>query len=241
MPEWVNGWGRKARHLKANINFLCVVWSMRQLLRWWNGAIVMRIKETHVKFIGCLFIIYFRSKVFEYKKRSIKILVYSSVIDIDQMARCHLFCGNFYQRLRAICVGRFTFVRFSLRFVSFSNPTVGFLYERSAPPWCICSFSKTKCQMPDKSPGGMGTLWIDWAITQATKSILKYIRNCFSIKWLPRKVHVVVVQNNGKNVQSCFLLPVSRSNKSIKISIDTCISIKKVNLIWLISIVSINR
>ena len=29
-----------------------------------------------------------------------------------------------------------------------------------APPWGICSFSRTKCQMP----GGMGMLRIDWAI-----------------------------------------------------------------------------
>ena len=84
----------------------------------------MRSKETHFKFIGCLFIIYFRSKVFEYKKRSIKILVYSSVIDIDQMAGCDLFCSNFYER----------FVwGASLFSVSFSSLTVGFLYERPAP------------------------------------------------------------------------------------------------------------
>ena len=78
----------------------------------------MRIKETHVKFIGCLFIIYFSSKVFENMKGGIKILVYGSVIDIDQMAGCNPFCGNVvYHRLRAICVERFTFLRFSLRFV----------------------------------------------------------------------------------------------------------------------------
>ena len=115
MPECVNGWLR-------------IVPSMRQLLPRWNGAMVMRSKETHFKFIGCLFIIYFRSKVFAYKKRSMKILVYSSVIDIDQMAGCDLSCSNFYELLGAICVGRFTFL-----FVSFSSPTVGFLYERPAP------------------------------------------------------------------------------------------------------------
>ena len=71
----------------------------------------MRIKETHVKLIGYLFIIYFRSKVFEHKKGSIQILVYGSVIDIDQMAGCNLFCSNFYQRLRATCVGRFACLR----------------------------------------------------------------------------------------------------------------------------------
>ena len=148
----MNGWGRKARYLKANINFLCIARSMRQLLRWWNDSIVMRIKETHVKLSGCLFIIYFRSKFFEHKKGSIKILVYGSVIDIDQMAGCNLFCSNFYQRLRAIWVGSFTCLRlfFWLHFQG------------------VCSFSKTKWQMPE----GMGTLGIDWAITQATKSLV---------------------------------------------------------------------
>ena len=40
------------------------------------------------------------------------------------------------------------------------SPTVGFLYGRPTPLWDICSFSKTKWQMP----GGMGTLGIEWAI-----------------------------------------------------------------------------
>ena len=165
---------------------------------------MMRIKETHVKFIGCLFIIYFSSKVFENMKGGIKILVYGSVIDIDQMAGCNLFCGNVvYHRLRAICVERFTFLRFSLRFVF--KPHRGLFVWTPGPTRGTCSFSKTKWQMPRRD----GHAW-NWLSNNTSNKIFgKHIRHCFSIKWLPWKFHVLVVQNNDKNVQSCFLLPVS--------------------------------
>ena len=193
----------------------------------------MRIKETHVKFIGCLFIIYFSSKVFENKKGGIKILVYGSVIDIDQMVGCNLFCGNVYQRLRAICVERFTFLRFSLRFVS--KPHRGVFVWTPGPTRGIGSFSKTKWQMPGRD----GHAW-NWLSNNTSNKIFgKHIRHSFAIKWLPWKFHVLVVQNNGKNVQSCFFCQLARSNKSIKINID--ISIKRVNPMRGISIVSINR
>ena len=150
MPECVNGWLR-------------IVPSMRQLLPRWNGAIVMRSKETHFKFIGCLFIIYFRSKVFEYKKRSIKILVYSSVIDIDQMAGCDLFCSNFYER--------FVWGASLFSLFRFQAPLWGFcMNARPPPPWgIICSFSKTKWQMPDKCPGD-GHAW-NWPSHNTSKKI----------------------------------------------------------------------
>ena len=41
----------------------------------------------------------------------------------------------------------------------FIIPTVEFWYERPAPPWGICSFSKTKWQMPDKYPKGDVHAW----------------------------------------------------------------------------------
>ena len=209
MPECVNGWLR-------------IVPSMRQLLPRWNGAIVMRSEETHIKFIGCLFIIYFRSKVFEYKKRSIKILAYSSVIDIDQMAGCDLFCSNFYERLGAICVGRFNFL-----FCFVFKPHCGVFVWTPGPRHrgaLFAAFPKQndKCLTNAR---GMGTLRIDWAITQAKKSLVPtYDIQGFSIKRLTRKFHVVVVQNNGKKVcctcKVVFCCQLARSNKSIKISID---------------------
>ena len=209
MPECVNGWLR-------------IVPSMRQLLPRWNGAIVMRSEETHFKFIGCLFIIYFRSKVFEYKKRSIKILVYSSVIDIDQMAGCDLFCSNFYERLGAICVGRFNFL-----FCFVFKPHCGVFVWTPGPRHrgaLFAAFPKQndKCLTNAR---GMGTLRIDWAITQAKKSLVStYDIQGFSIKRLTRKFHVVVMQNNGKKVcctcKVVFCCQLARSTKSIKISID---------------------
>ena len=46
---------------------------------------------------------------------------------------------------------------FAFLFVSFSSPTVGFLYERPAPPGALAAFPKQN----DKCPGGTGTLGID--------------------------------------------------------------------------------
>ena len=74
-----------------------------------------------------------------FQKGSIKILVYGSVIDIDQMAGCNLFCSNFYQRLRAICVGRFTCLRC--------------FFSRS-----IFKGSLAFPKQNDKCPGGWGRL-----------------------------------------------------------------------------------
>ena len=56
---------------------------MQRLTRWQNGSIVW-CENTHVKLVGCLFIIQILT-TFEYKKGIIQIIVYSSVIDINQI------------------------------------------------------------------------------------------------------------------------------------------------------------
>ena len=57
----------------------CIVRWMRQLTRWRNGSIVMR----KYSLTGCL--LFTTLNVFENKKCIIKILVYRSVIDINQL------------------------------------------------------------------------------------------------------------------------------------------------------------
>ena len=46
---------------------------------------------------------------FENKRGIIKILIYESVIEINQINDCDLFCNNHNLRLGAICVGCFTY------------------------------------------------------------------------------------------------------------------------------------
>jgi len=56
--------------INATINTLT-----ERFIVWW---------ETHVKLVGCLFIIQYFNYTFEYKEGIIQIMVYSSVIDINQ-------------------------------------------------------------------------------------------------------------------------------------------------------------
>ena len=96
------------------------------------------------------------------KKGIIKILVYISVIDINQI--------DVLLRLGAICVGG-SHVLIGLLEISHKNGIFSLFTGKYnfqlvlskggefalyfwAPPWGICSFSKTKWQMPDKWPGG---------------------------------------------------------------------------------------
>ena len=53
---------------------------------------------------------------------------------------CRLFTGKY----------KFGVVRGKGICTLFLSATVGFLYERPAPPGGICSFSKTKWQMPEQ-------------------------------------------------------------------------------------------
>ena len=57
-------------------------------------------------------------------------------------------------------------------FAHFFKPqTVRFLFECQVLPWGICSFSKTKWQLP--GGGTKGTLGIDRAITQSLRPVVK--------------------------------------------------------------------
>ena len=64
-------------------------------------------------------------------------------------------------------------------------PTLGFLYERPAPPWSICSFSEKKKKRKNarKMPLGMGTLGIDWAINSAILILITSRALCTGRHW----------------------------------------------------------
>lgn len=104
----------------------------------------------------------------------------------------------------------------------FLSPIVGFLYERPAPPWGICNFSKTKWQMP----GGMGTHGIDWGIILATKCFCRW--DCCVTKEEERESGQPITEWNMMKYVTQLMRSVPSGSKFLADAVTVMLSVKTI-------------